>query len=269
VKFRAPLTAAATLLAASISISTTALAEEATPAEEPPIVMTAAKGSLFVMAHLDINLSKDAAFKPVSLAPDIWYGATEKLSIGLTHSGLASSGFWGGAGAGICLTGKDKGCADTYSNGGLQARYDLSGSVDGLALEGGFIVRDFDPFVLTGKLGAVMTKEMGAVQLALAPNLQFGLTEREMLNKEVLNIPVSLMYGLNETVVIGGQTGISLPLSDTGDTWRLPVSLVGQALLSEKYYAFGAFTLTSLAGGDLLPTGFDARVLTLGLGAAL
>ncbi len=257
------------MLAASLSLSTVALADEAATVEDSPVVMTAPKGSLLVMAHLDLNLSKDVAFKPVSLAPDIWYGATDRLSVGLTHSALASSGFWGGAGTGLCLTGEDNGCGNTLSNTGLQARYDLSSSVEGLALEGGFIVRDFDPFILGGKVGAVLAKDLGPVTLALSPNLQFGLTEREAANKEVLNIPVSLMYGLSETVVIGGQTGISLPFSDTSDTWRLPVSLVGQALLSDKYYAFGAFTLTSLAGGDLLPTGIDGRVLTLGLGAAL
>ncbi len=267
-KLRAPITAGATLLAASLSISTAAFAQEASPAESP-VSMTAPKGSLFVIAHLDINLSKDAAFKPVSLAPDIWYGATDKLTVGLTHSGVASHGFWGGAGAGLCLTGEDKGCGNTLSNTSLQARYDLTSSVEGLALEGGFIVRDFDPFVLGGKVGAVYTKDLGSLQLSLAPNFQFGLTEREAFNKELLNIPVSIMYGLNETVVIGGQTGIALPLTDTADTWRLPVSLVGQALISDKYYAFGAFTLTALAGGDFLATGFDTRVLTLGLGAAL
>ncbi len=221
------------------------------------------------MAHVDINLSKDAAFKPVSLAPDVWYGVTETLTIGLTHSGLASAGFWGGAGAGICLTGEDNGCPNTLSNTALQARYDLSSALAGLALEGGLILRDFDPFVLGGKVGAVWGKDLGSLQLAIAPNLQFGLTERDDGNKEVLNIPVSVMFALSEMVVVGAQTGVSLPLSDTGDTWRLPLSLVGQALLSEKYYAFGAFTLTSLAGGELLSTGFDNRVLTLGLGAAL
>jgi len=269
VKLRAPLTAGTTLLAATLSLSSVALADEATTTEEAPIVMTAPKGSLSIMAHLDVNLSKDAAFKPVSIAPDIWYGATEKLSVGLTHSALATSGFWGGPGAGLCLTGEDNGCGNTLSNTGLQARYDLSSTMEGLAFEGGFIMRDFDPFVLGGKLGVVMTKDIGSLQLAIAPNFQFGLTEREAFNKEVLNVPVSLMYGLNETVLVGGQTGISLPLSNTGDTWRLPVSLVGQALLSEKYYVFGAFTLPSIAGGDLLPTGIDSRVLTLGFGAAL
>ena len=268
-KLKAPITASATLLAASLSLSTAALAEEATSAEESPVVMTAPKGSLVVMAHVDINLSKDSAFEPVSLAPDIWYGATEKFSVGLTHSGLASDGFWGGAGAGLCLTGDDKGCGNTLSNTGLQARYDLSSTMDGLAFEGGFIVRDFDPFVLGGKVGAVLAKDLGSVQLAVSPNLQFGLTERDLGNKELLNIPVSIMYGLSDTIVIGGQTGISLPFSDAGELWRLPVSIVGQALLSEKYYAFGAFSLVALAGGDSLPDAFDSRVLTLGFGAAL
>ncbi|MEO8550334.1 MAG: hypothetical protein ABI678_10180, partial [Kofleriaceae bacterium] len=37
---------------------------------------TLPKGKLALDAFVEMNLSKDAAFKPVSLAPDLWYGVT-------------------------------------------------------------------------------------------------------------------------------------------------------------------------------------------------
>lgn len=250
-------------------IGTNVDSDEVASADQAPIAMTAARGSIVVMAFLDVNLSKDRAFEPISVAPDIWYGATDKITVGLTHSSVATGGFWGGPGTGLCLSGEEKGCANTYSNTGLQARYDLSDSVSGLALEGGILLRDLDPFVMSGKIGAVFSKQVSSFQLLLAPNFQLGFTERDAGNKEVLNIPVSLLYPLSDTLGLGVQSGVSLPLSDTGDLWRLPLSLVGQTLVSEKYYVYGAFTLGALAGGELLETGADARALTLGAGATL
>lgn len=222
-----------------------------------------------MLAHLDFNLSDGVAFEPVSLAPDLWYGASDKLSVGLAHSGLAVSGFWGGAGTGLCFTGEDKGCVNTYSNAALQVRYDLGSKVNGLAVEGGLIVRDFDPFVLAGKVGVVYVKELGSLQAMVSPNFQFGMSERDAGNKEFLNVPLSLLYKVKSRVGVGVQTGVALPLSNSSDLWRLPLSLVGQALVSERYYLFGAFTLTALAGGDLLATGVDGRVLSVGAGASL
>src|SRR5882757_2600288 len=63
------------------------------------------KGKLVLDAQLELNLSSGNAFKPVSLAPDLWYGVTDDITLGLVHSGLGETGFIGAVGDSLCLTG--------------------------------------------------------------------------------------------------------------------------------------------------------------------
>src|SRR3954470_25033757 len=77
--------------------------------------LTLPKGRVLLDAFVEINLSTDQAFKPVSLSPDIWYGATDDVTVGLVHSGVGRSGFIGGIADSLCLTGSDNGCSDVYN----------------------------------------------------------------------------------------------------------------------------------------------------------
>src|SRR5262249_32226978 len=76
--------------------------------------VTLPKSRLLLDAFFEANLSSDATFKPFSVSPDIWYGATDELTVGLVHSSVGGSGFIGGADNSLCLAGKDNGCADLY-----------------------------------------------------------------------------------------------------------------------------------------------------------
>ena len=53
---------------------------------------------------IDVNMSADAVGKPFSIAPDIYYGVSDKLSVGLTHD------------TGLCLAGEENGCADRHAS---------------------------------------------------------------------------------------------------------------------------------------------------------
>jgi len=74
---------------------------------------------LYVRAMLEIELSKDAAFDPVSLAPDLFYGVSADFTVGLTHSSSASTGIIGGTGSSLCL---GDACDSVYRNVGLDGR---------------------------------------------------------------------------------------------------------------------------------------------------
>ena len=78
-------------------------------------------GMFDVRIFLDINLSKDRAGKPVSLAPDIYYSVSDALQIGLLHT--LPMGWQTLPGTGLCLSGKDSGCPHVYNNIGFDLMY--------------------------------------------------------------------------------------------------------------------------------------------------
>src|SRR5690606_5212185 len=160
-----------------------------------------------------------------SFAPDVWYGLTDELSLGLVHSASGTTGLFGGTGSSLCLTGDNNGCDGVYRNVGLAARYNLLDQDLALAVTGGLHARDFDPFQLALQVGVSGRWLAGPVALLFDPNLFVGITERDAGNEEVLALPVAAMYDATDSLAVGLQTGVVLPFADVGNLWQLPLSL--------------------------------------------
>lgn len=254
---------------------------DAAPAAAPVtagerVTMPAKRGLLH--AQLGINLSTDAVGKPISLSPDIWYGINEKLTVGLVHTGVGTTGVQGLPGTSLCLTGSDNGCGDFYSNVGLDARYTLKSSEKlQLALDAGLFINSLDPFQLSIKVGVAGRYKLGK-QLALEfqPSVFFGVTSRDgggevgaETNKETIVAPANIVYSLNEKIGLLGQLALILPLEDTGDAYLLGLSVGGTYALSKQLSLELIFSLPVLvtgakdAMGDSIG-GVDFRALTLG-----
>jgi len=207
---------------------------------------------------------------------------TPEVTVGLVHSSLATVGFMGAAGDALCLTGSSNGCDGFYPGAGLLLRYGLKKGNMPMAFEGGFVINDFDPFQLAIKLGLAGRFESGKIAVEFLPNLQFGLTNREptaamgavvVTNKEVLFIPVSLLYKAAPKIALQLQTGAGIPLENTGDGYFIPLSIGGHYNVDNSLSIMLAFSLPFLAGGNAFKpvmgmgadrTGFNSRTLTLG-----
>lgn len=255
--------------AATVLGTTGASADDAPPTEQ----LTAPRGALVIDAFLELNLASGAAGKPISLAPDVWYGATDDLTIGLVHSSIGATGFLGGVGDALCLSGSSNGCGSVYPGAGLDVRYRLKAP---LAFDGGLYARDFDPFQLALKLGVSGRWRAGKAAIELQPNLFIGLTRREPdaaapgpTNKEVLNIPVTGSYAVADKLEFAAQLGLALPFEAAGDTFRIPLSVAVRYAASAKLGLGLVFSLPTVIGGSALATGFDDRSLTLGGSYAL
>ena len=111
--------------------------------------MTLPKGRVLLDAFFEINLASGAEFKPFSLSPDVWYGATDDITVGLVHSAVGTSGFIGGTGESLCLAGTGGGCADVYHNVGVDVRYKLKTGMLAYAAEGGL-------YAITPKISAAL-----------------------------------------------------------------------------------------------------------------
>ena len=235
--------------------------------------LTLPRGRLLLDAYFEASLVSGGEFQPFAISPDLWYGATDKITVGFVHSAVGASGFIGGATTSLCLTGETGGCAALYPGFGIDARYQLKTGSFAWAADGGLYIRHFDPFQLALKIGAVGRWHSGKMALELLPNVFFGLTGRDAAtvgtvsiagNQEVFDLPLTFLYALTPRVAVALQSGIMLPFQNAGDFYAIPVSLGAHFHVNDSLNVNLAFTLTALAGGNLQPTGFDGRSLTLG-----
>jgi hypothetical protein len=267
------------VLGATLSIAR-ADEPEAMPGAEPHAETMAAssggaqvvlpKGRLVLDAYIPINLSADAVGKPISISPDLWYGVTDDITVGLIHSGLGRTGVMGSVGTALCLTGSDNGCAKVYDNAGVEVRYKLKSGPLAYAVDGGLHASSFDPFTLSLKVGLVGRWAKDKIAVDFAPNVSIGLTERSQdvlgvsitTNPDVLSIPVTGSYEVAPKAAVSLQVAPVIPFEDTGDTWSVPLSIGGHYAVNESLTATLAFTFPRLIAGS--SGSADYRVITLG-----
>src|SRR5689334_22370637 len=141
----------ALLVAALVAMSATAVADgakakkkkpkpapaaasaELQAAGSPKVRLTLPGGKFMFTAALEANMAKGAVAKPLSIGPDLWIGAADRLSLGILHSTRAATGFLTGFGTGLCFRGGgqcDFGLGKVYTFVAGEARIGLT--------EGGF-----------------------------------------------------------------------------------------------------------------------------------
>ncbi|HEY4244670.1 MAG TPA: hypothetical protein VGM88_32875 [Kofleriaceae bacterium] len=244
------------------------------------------KGKLAINAELGINLSKDGVGKPVSFSPDVWYGVTDMITLGLVHSYTGTTGFLGGVGTSLCLGSTDNGCARVYNNLGIDARIRLARPLS--ADVGIYVPNITDKFQLAVKLGLSGRYRFGALAIEAQPNIIIGLAGRPSdddtdgqavvvpsasavlfgENTEILNVPVTLSYDVAPKFDVALQTGIALPFTHAGDTWRVPLTIGARYAVSPHLGVGLTFSFLDLIGGGE-DTGIDARTIVLGGSYAL
>ena len=239
--------------------------------------LTLPRGRVLLDAFAEINLSDGAVFKPFSLSPDLWYGATDDITVGLVHSVLGTTGLLGAVpgngvgGDGLCLTGTDNGCESVYPRAGIEVRYQLKPTQFAWAVDGGLYFRDLDPVQLAIKLGVMGRWASGKLAIEAAPSVFLGVTNREpdvtnpgAPNQETLYLPATALYTVAPKLAIALQLGFVLPIEKLGDTYAVSLSLGAHYDLNESVTLNLAFSLPTLATGLPVGGGFDTRLLTLG-----
>ena len=246
--------------------------------------LTLGAGKILIAGStVNIGLFPDNAGKPISLAPSVWYGVNEKLTIGVTHDGGAT--MWtprpalrftvidiGGiqvpaaAGAGICVTGEDGGCPKVYDNVGLDALFGLKNEKFSLAAHPGLDVFSFDPLVLQLRLGVLGRYAVNdKINLVFDPRIAIGLTERDF-NKERIDIPVWFWFQANPQLGVYAHTGINGSLDGFGDTYAVPLQLGGNFAVNQQLTVGADFSFVNLLGNG---GGTDAKMIGLRVAYAL
>ena len=236
--------------------------------------MTMPGGKILLNTIVEANLGKGAAGKPFSVAPDLWYGASDKLTLGLVHSGRGITGFLTGAGRGLCFGDKEGACAfglgKIYTTAAVEARIGLTEGGFPLALSIGAVAEAFEPeLVLSGKIGLV-GRTQGKVALEVAPTVFAGITQRKVLdagvNEEVFSLPVTLFFKLSPSFAIALQSGVVLTLQQAADSYEIPAAAGFAWWVSPKFSIDVAFGLDAVVDKNDMTKAFDGRSLSLGVG---
>lgn len=252
--------------------------EVAEVAPPPPPGPTLRKGGLAFLATLQIGTSKGGkAFEPVSIAPDAFYGVSDRLELGVVTSWYGITGFWSGAmlgfaPSGLCTSHKTNaagvGCPKRFDNAGAEAHYALlrEGSFQ-MAAGGGLHATSFDPFTLDLKLGVHGMWRAGRIGLSFAPSLFIGVTQRHdppdgTSNKEAVQFPIAVTFAMLPQLLVGLQSGIRGPVDGFSKAYSIPAALGAVYLISPAIMVGGAFSFERVAGGDDLDAG-DLRSMTL------
>lgn len=214
--------------------------------------MVAAKGKIVINAAIGVGLAKDFVGDPISLSPDIIYGAADKLDVGLYHSFKGLTGFWSQSVGSLCLTGDF--CRDEIYNGptGLLANYSLVEGDLSVAANGGVIFSNIagDTMLMEIKASARIQYAIGEkMGIQIDPAVLISLNERERNSDDIL-VPVAFLYSVAPQISAGVQTGITGKIDGFGDKHSIPLNLAGMYEVDSKLSVGGAFGFPNIAGTD-------------------
>jgi hypothetical protein len=266
------------------SASVSASSEDLVPQGSPKGRMTLPGGKFMFNVVTETNMAKGAAGKPIGIAPDLWIGFHDKLTLGIYHSGRAATGFLSGFGRGLCVNGGPmKGiCAlgkgKIYTFVGSEARIGLSEGGLALALVlGGNATFLGDDTLISGKGGFLARIHGKRLAIELSPMVFPGITKRKVggmdFNTDKIAVPLTIFIRFAPRVSFALQAGVTSTLKKFGDNRAIPAA-AGLAFWLTPHISFdAAFGLANLAPKEDAtgnkPKAFDARSITVGLGYAL
>lgn len=217
--------------------------------------LQAPEGMLTARVTLAMNLSADAVGEPISLAPDIAYGVSDRLQVSLIHDGPMR--WQARPGLGLCLTGSDGGCPRVYDNVGLDVMYGLVfGSQLHVSAHGGLLLTSFDPVATMLPIGVAAKLHIGdAMAVTVDPQLGFALSDRDV-NADVLFLPIDVSFQVGVPTTLKLLTGVVGPLDGFGDAYQAPLGVGVVHNVTEHIDVGARFSFDNLLGQQ--PPGVDA-----------
>lgn len=225
--------------------------------------MTLPSGRVLSALTFETNMSKDSELAPSSVAPDISVGVNDAVTLSIIHSGSALTGFRGGAGAGVCVTGPDDGCARKYAGGGLEAVFSHLRGTFALASTVA-LIESSAPWRSDLKLGLKL-RAGGRAYVLSAPSVWVALDRRNdevTPHEDQLFVPIGLWFKATPSLSGAVGTGLKGPLGDLGQRFAIPLGVVAQYALDPQWTVGASLVFGKVIGGDgVANTGFAARAV--------
>lgn len=258
--------ALAAFVLASLPVGTIAQPSTTWPTELTRRPLTLQQGMAELWLPLQANMSTDRVGEPVFLNPSLYYGVTDRWSVGLRHF------------LGVCIGDEVDGCAQTYDDVSVDTVFGL-GEQGPVGLAGRLAINwaPIDPSAWSAEIGALARGDLGPVTVLFAPALNFGLSDRDGVakvtgtpislgsysvlvptgsvdNREYLLLPATVQLQVTPAVALVGAVAANGPLNPEvggyGDFYTVPVS-AGAVWTPLRNIDVGAhFTWTDLAGAE-------------------
>lgn len=186
-----------------------------------PLVLDAGQAELALTAELNMQTREIA--RPLSLAPDAWYGVTSRLTVGVIHSSASVEQIQ--PGATFCVqTLNTAGCDRFYRGTGIDVLWSARGGAFAVAPHVRALLRDVDPAKPALALGALVRWQRGRFAVRGDPYLRIGLANTSQGNRTALWLPVELEVQPTCRWMIGFETGWNSDLAVWRDGYYVPAA---------------------------------------------
>lgn len=178
---------------------------------------------------IEANLAHNFWASPLSLAPDLWWGATDRLTLGLVHSSASLERF--APGGSVCVRTDDVLYCDSFYRGsGFDARFlAYNGGGIGIAPRVRLLARDIDPFKPALTVGALAKWTRGRYAITVDPYVQLGLANQELGNRSQLFLPIEFAVQPTCRWQLALSTGWNSAFTGLSDGWHVPVAVGARA----------------------------------------
>jgi hypothetical protein len=195
-----------------------------------PLVL--ADGQLAVDASVEASLAPGRFAQPLSLAPDAWWGATPRLTVGVITSHRALDEI--AAGGGLCLRDTTHTCVATFEDVAVDARWSWRAGALAIAPRGRLLLRALSPLKPAITVGALIRWQAGRFAVIADPFLQLGIANRDQGNRAQLWLPLWLAIQPTCRWRVALHTGVHGELAVFGDAWRAPLALAVTARATDE-----------------------------------
>lgn len=180
------------------------------------------RGELYarLVTEVDLDLAPNRRARPLSLAPDLWFGVTDALTVGVIHSEMSVDRI--AAGSSFCVRELASRCSGLYRGSGLDVRARWTPHV---AWHVRALLRDIDPIKPALTAGALLRWDRGQAFVASDPYLRIGLGNRDAGNRDALVVPIWIGRRLGDRAELSLHTGIDGDLAVWRDGWHVPLGV--------------------------------------------
>lgn len=211
-----------------------------------PLVLDA--GQLDAELVVGINMAPGLFAAPLAFSPDVWFGATDRLTVGVFHSGPSVDRF--SPAATFCVRHEASTCPRTYRGSGLDARF---AALPWLAPRARLVLRDVDPAKPALMLGALVRWQRGRFAITGDPYLQLGLANTDLGNRHALVLPIELAVQPLSRWQVALHTGFNSDLAVIEDGWHVPIAVSTRVAVTEQIDVGALFGFATLLGPQNTP----------------
>lgn len=179
-----------------------------------------------IEARLTAEINVQARFvgRPLSIAPDVWWGILPHWTIGVIHSSASLDQI--GSADTVCLRQSDiTTCNRLYLGSGLDVRFGALAGQLAVAPRLRLLVRDIDPFKPATTLGALVRWTHGRFAITSDPYLRVPLANHNLGNRAALVLPVELAVQVARRWLVTMATGYDSDVVVLRDGSHIPFAV--------------------------------------------